>query len=244
MNRILQVLPAVIIILVLCFAAQAQEEGVGITGKGIKLGATWGSLNTNDSVFEAGAAGGFTGGAFLTYNITPRLAIQPELIYVQKGTGDNNFFYGDGYNLGYLELPVLLKYNLSPDTRLVPSVFFGPAVSTLLSAEIYDDHFFGDDEVYDVKDGMKNVDFGLVFGGEVAFRSTRPVRFFFDVRYTLGLVNVVDPVKWSEGREISDEGDYWLGPFLIHWTEYNRPEIKEDAYIKNRAFTFLIGIRF
>jgi hypothetical protein len=159
---------------------------------------------------------------------------------VQKGTGDNNIFYGDGFDLGYLELPVLLKYNLSPDTRLIPSVFFGPAVSTLLSAEIYEDNFFTEDEVYDVKDGMKNVDFGLVLGGEVAFRSTRPVKFFLDVRYTLGLVNVVDPAKWNDGREIVDEGDWGF----LHWTEYDRPLIKEDACIKTRAFTFLIGIKF
>ena len=240
MYRALQTLSLLVVVLMFGIPAHAQEEGIGITGKGIKLGSAWGSLSTNDSVFDAGATGGFTGGAFLTYNITPRLAIQPELMYVQKGTGDNDFFSGDGYALGYLEFPVLLKYNLSPDTRLVPSVFFGPAVSTLLSAKIYESNFFEENEVYDVKDGMKSVDFGLVIGGEVAIRSTKPVGFFLDVRYTLGLVNAVDPVKWNDGREIADEGDWGI----FHWTEYNRPVIKEDAYIKNRAFTFLIGIKF
>jgi len=240
MYRILQTLSILAVAILFGISVQAQEEGVGITGKGIKLGSAWGSLNTNDSVFDAGATGGFTGGAFLTYNITPRLAIQPELMYVRKGAGDNDFFGGDGYALGYLEFPVLLKYNLSPDTRLIPSVFFGPSVSTLLSADIYYDGFFTEDENYDVKDGMKSVDFGLMFGGEVVFRSTRPLKFFLDVRYTLGLTNVVDAVKWNDGREIADEGDW--GP--IHWTDYDRPLIDEDAEAKNRVFAFLIGVRF
>jgi hypothetical protein len=240
MYRILQTLSLLVIVLMSGITVNAQEEGVGITGKGIKLGSAWGSLNTNDSVFDAGATGGFTGGAFLTYNITPRLAIQPELMYVQKGTGDNNFFGGDGYNLGYLEFPVLLKYNLSTGRRLIPSVFLGPAVSTLLSAEIYYDGFFTEDERYDVKDGMKSVDFGLVLGGEVVFRSTKPIRFFLDVRYTLGLANVVDPVKWNEGRKIVDEGDF----LIFHWIDYDRPLINEDSNIKNRVFTFLIGLKF
>ena len=66
------------------------------------------------------------------------------------------------------------------------------------------------------------------------------MRFFLDVRYTLGLANVIDPVKWNDGREIVDEGDW--GP--IHWTDYDRPLIDEDAEAKNRVFAFLIGVRF
>ena len=91
---------------------------------------------------------------------------------------------------------------------------------------------------------MKSMDFGLVFGGELAFRSTKPIGFFLDVRYTLGVVNIIDPEKWNEGRRIVDEGDYDLGPFTIHWTDYNRPLIDEGAEAKNSVFTFLIGIRF
>jgi len=244
MIRILRVSPVLVVILLLSISVHAQEEGVGVTGKGIKLGAGWGSFSTNDSVLVSGTIGGFAGGAFLTYNITPRLAIQPELMYVRKGTGDNNFLFGDGYKIGYLEFPVLLKYNFSSEKRLIPSVFLGPAVSTLLSAEVYQDRFLFSDERYDVKDGMKSVDFGLVFGGEVAFRSTRAVKFFLDVRYTLGLVNIIDPEKWNENRRIVDEGDFDLGPWTIHWIDYDRPLIDENAEAKNRVFTFLIGIRF
>lgn len=235
MSRIFRTLPVLMAVLLFGFTAQAQEEGIGITGKGIKLGAAWGSLNTNDSVFESGSTAGFAACAFLTYSITPKLALQPEVMYVRKGAGENYMFGGEGYKLGYLEIPVLLKYNLSAGKRLIPSLFAGPAVSTLLSAQIYDDNFFSDDEVYDVKDGMKSVDFGLVLGGEVAFKSSKAFNFFLDVRYTLGLVNIVDPVKWNDGRTIVDEGG---------WDEYDRPLIDEDADVKNRVFTLLIGIKF
>jgi len=240
MSRFLRVFPVLAAVLLLGLAVQAQENSVGITGKGIKLGAGWGSLSTNNEAFESGSTAGFAAAAFLTYSFTPKLALQPEVMYVRKGAGENYIFVGDGYKLGYLEFPVLLKYKLVDGKRLIPSLFAGPAVSTLLSAEIYQDNFFSDDEVYDVKDGMKSVDFGLVFGGEVAFQSTRQVKFFLDVRYTLGLNNVIDPVKWNDGREIVDEGDWGI----FHWTDYNRPLIEEDVEVKNQVFSFLIGIRF
>ena len=240
MSRILRAVPVLATVLLLGLTVQAQDDIPGISGKGIKLGAGWGSLSTNNEVFESGSTAGFAAAAFLTYSFTPKLALQPEVMYVRKGAGENSIFVGDGYKLGYLEFPVLLKYKLADGKRLIPSVFFGPAVSTLLSAEIYQDNFFDEDDVYDVKDGMKSVDFGLVLGGEVAFRSTRQVEFFLDVRYTLGLTNVVDPVKWNEGRTIVDEGDWGI----FHWTDYDRPLIDEDVEVKNRVFSLLIGLKF
>jgi len=240
MSRILRAVPVLATVLLLGLTVQAQDDIPGVTGKGIKLGAGWGSLSTNNEAFESGSTAGFAACAFLTYGITPKLALQPEVMYVRKGAGENYIFGGDGYKLAYLEFPVLLKYNLSSGGRLIPSVFLGPAVSTLMSADIYYDGFFTEDENYDVKDGMKSVDFGLVFGGEVAFKSSRAFNFFLDVRYTLGLNNVIDPVKWNEGRTIVDEGDWGI----FHWTDYDRPLIDEDVEVKNRVFTLLIGMRF
>ena len=219
---------------------QAGEFVPGITGKGIKLGAAWANVSTNDSVFEEGTAGGFTAGAFLTYSFTPKLSVQPELLYVEKGTAHGSFLGGSGYDLSYVEVPVLLKYTLLTDRRLVPSAYFGPAVSSLLSADIYSHGLFSSSHRYDVKDGMKSLDFGIVFGGEIAIQSMKSVKLIADLRYTVGLVNVIDPAKWNAARKIADEGDW--GP--LHWTEYDRPIVRNDASVKNRAFSIMLGVRF
>ena len=60
------------------------------------------------------------------------------------------------------------------------------------------------------------------------------------MRYSLGLINVVDPSKWNAGRKIVDEGDW--GP--IHWTDYDRRLLGGGTYAKNRVFSVMIGIRF
>ncbi len=230
---------AMLFMLLACALLQAGELIPGITGKGVKIGVAWGSMNTNDEEFNAGSAGGFTAGAFLTYSFSPKLAIQPELLYVAKGSGHANIIYSSGFDCGYLEVPVLLKYTPSDKGRLKPGLYFGPAISTLLSAELYYDGFFSDYE-NDVKDGMKSLDVSIIVGGEVEFRSAKPVSFFVDVRYSLGLMNTIDPAKWNEGRKIVDEGD--IG--FIHWIDYDRPLLADDAYAKNRVFSISIGAKF
>lgn len=229
-----------VVTLVLGLMGGLSVQASGITGKGIKLGAAWGSLSTNQEEFDAGTAGGFTGGVFLTYSLSPKVSLQPELMYVSKGTGSGNPFGDAGFDFDYIELPVLLKYNLSPSTRLIPSVFAGPAGGMLISAEIYHDGFFFENYRNDVSDGMKSVDLSIVIGGEIEFQSTKRVHVVVDFRYTFGLVNVVDPQAWNDGRKIVDEGDWGI----IHWTDYDRPLIPDDTSAKNRAFAVTIGVRF
>jgi len=219
--------------------AQDGENITGITGAGVKLGVAWASMNTNDDEFNAGSAGGLTGGAFLTYGLAPKLAIQPELLYVAKGSSEADLFGSSGFDCGYLELPVLLKYNLYDKGRMKPGLYLGPAVSALLFADLFSEGFINDYS-YDVKDGMKSFDASFVVGGEVEFGSSKQVKFSIDVRYSLGLTNTVDPTKWNEGRKIVDEGDW--GPF--HWIDYDRPLLEDNVYAKNRVFSIMMGVRF
>ena len=150
--------------------ATAEEYVKGITGKGIRLGGGWRSLSTNSDAFEEGSSGGFMAGVFVTYNLSPKAAIQPELVYAEKGGATSNLFYSAGLESNYLELPVLFKYTLTPPRRLTPSLFVGPAVSTLLSANLFSHLFFGDEE-HDIKDGLKSMDVSVVLGGDLEFES-------------------------------------------------------------------------
>jgi len=221
-------------------SAQAQQHVAGVSGYGIKIGAGWATMNTNDETFESGSAGGITAGIFLTYAVSPKLALQPELLYVPKGSSTDNLFVASGFDCSYLEVPILLKYNLTGTGKLIPSLYAGPAVGVLLSGELFSDWFVSDREGSDVTDGMNSLDMSLIFGGDLEFASSKKFNFFVDVRYSLGLTNTVDPAKWNDGRTIIDEGDWGI----FHWTDYDRPILPSDAYARNRVISFMLGVRF
>ena len=209
------------VILLLCVTASAQQATVGVTGKGLKLGFGIAKINTDDKELDdfLDSRSGFSGGAFLTYSFTRQFAVQPEILFVSKGAEKDLFIVSAHWNIDYLEVPVLLKFNIAPDRPVRPNLFVGPAVSVLLSSKL---HVIN--EEYDVKDGMKTMDVGLVFGGGIDFK-----RVTFDLRYTLGLVNTVDAARVNglTGAEPSDS--YYL---------------EGDPSVKNTNISFMVGVRF
>jgi hypothetical protein len=209
-----------VIILLPGVAKSAQEVTTGVTGKGFKLGFTIASINTaydelNDFL---DSRVGFTGGAFLTYNLSRQFAVQPEILYAYKGAEKNIFFVDPYWFTDYLEFPVLLKYDLVPAGPFHPNLFVGPAISVLLKSEVgYSDRSL------DVSDGTKSLDVGLVFGGGIDYK-----RVTLDVRYTLGLANTIDADKVN-GISGEEPGDNLY--------------LEGDPSVKNRNLSFMIGVR-
>lgn len=234
------VVTPLLVFLLIGMGAQAQQHVAGVSGYGMKAGVGWASMGTNDETFNTGTTGGITAGVFVTYTLSPKLALQPELLYASKGSSTDNLFFASGFDCSYLEVPILLRYNLTQTGKLKPVLYAGPAVGVLLSGELFSDWFIIGRDGSDVSDGMNSVDFSLVVGGELGLPSSRRFNFFVDLRYSLGLTNTVDPAKWNDGRTIIDEGDWGI----FHWTDYDRPILPSDAYARNRVFSIMFGIRF
>ena len=79
----------------------------------------------------------------------------------------------------------MLKFAFgSSDTK--PYVMAGPTVGYLLSAKVKDP-----DGEEDIKDDIKNIDFGLAFGGGVSLPMGNNT-FFVEGRYSLGLSDIND----------------------------------------------------
>jgi len=128
---------------------------------------------------------GFAGGAFLGVGVGGSWALQPEFLYVMKGTKVDAAQGGGNINLNYFEIPVLLKLNLlPPKSAISPFVFAGPSLSFNTSAKVSN----GDE---DIKDLVHGADFGLVLGAGLDIQ-----KFSLDVRYDLGLQN---PIKAQGG---------------------------------------------
>ena len=202
-------------------AVSAQQPSTGITGKGFKVGFDFSDINTDYDELDNFLDGrtGVLAGAYLTYSFDRQFALQPEIFYVQKGAGKDLFIFSAEWSINYLEIPVLLKFNLSPEAKVQPSLFAGPALGVLLSSKVS-----AVNESIDVKDGMKSTDISLVFGGGVDYKKVT-----FDVRYTLGLTNVIDAGKINSLTG-AEPGDYFY--------------LGGDPSVKNTNISFMVGVRF
>jgi opacity protein-like surface antigen len=107
---------------------------VGITG-GLNVSNTINAVNSN---YSTGAIAGFNAGLFLNLPLIYPLSFQPEVLYSEKGfaavTNDGNFTQ----HANYVDVPLLLKFKLSPTFNFL----IGPQISIPVSTtNTYDNGF-------------------------------------------------------------------------------------------------------
>lgn len=172
------------LLLVFAMSASAQEEGVGLTAKGFKVGLNMANL-AGDDIEGTDTKMGFAFGGFFTYNFSPTFALQPEFLYTMKGTSISEMGLDIDFKLNYIEIPVLFKFTFGEGTTK-PCFFAGPAVAFLMTAEA---EALG--ITIDLKDDTKSMDMGIVFGGGVGFAMGSGTM-TFDGRYTMGMTSIDD----------------------------------------------------
>ena len=207
MKRVLIAVSMIAFITGLSSVSMAKE----LTG-GVKAGINITNLS-GDDIEDADSKMGIVGGGFITYKISDMFAIQPELLFSMKGCKFDEDGGDATLKLNYLEIPVLAKFLIPMKENIKPNVYLGPSLGILMSAK-YDWEGGGESGTEDVKDDLKSVDFGLVFGGGVDFPIGEGIM-TFDARYTMGL---------SSFREDDDDG-----------TSYDW---------KNKAISFIVGYAF
>jgi hypothetical protein len=123
---------------------------------------------------------GYAAGLYLELSIPGPFSIEANALYSMKGakTEIGSIAITDTY--GYVDIPVLLKFNL-PVPAVSPCLYAGPMFSTLLSAKSKQEGGLFPGE-YDIKDDMPKSDVGAVVGIGIGFSLLR-----IDARYTLGL---------------------------------------------------------
>jgi len=110
----------------------AQEDKISL---GIKAGLNLANVyNSKAESFDADPKLGFAAGGFLNIPLSAALAIQPEVMYSQKGYSATGLIIGSTYKLSYtfnyLDVPLLLVLRLSPTLNVV----VGPQINFLLSS--------------------------------------------------------------------------------------------------------------
>ena len=173
--------------LVIALALVALMSGT-VFAEGMTLGFK-GGLNlanwTGDDIDNNKMKLCFGGGVFMNYQMTESMSLQPELLFMMKGT-KADIDEDAGYKMTYIDIPVLAKFSVPMEGAFAPCFFAGPYIGFLMSADMY-----YEDEEESIKDDLKSTDFGLMFGGGFDYDMGEGYM-TFDVRYALGLTDFVD----------------------------------------------------
>lgn len=143
---------------------------------------------------------GFTLGAVLEIGLGQNIFIQPEAVFVQKGSKLQVLNEENKFNVNYLDIPVLLKIKVLNSNLINVNLLGGPSFGLALNGEetsngqTVDINFGGDN-------GLKRFDLGINAGGGVGI-NLGSIGVFGDVRYLFGVSDISD----NENREIKNKG--------------------------------------
>lgn len=151
---------------------------------GLSLSKAGGSDVGGESKLVTGTAVG----AFVTLGVGRRLAIEPQLLVVEKGVKSEESGLTATLKLSYLQLPLLakLRFPMDPDGRTTAFLFAGPAVAYRIGcrvrlAESGNELNAGCDSDEEA-DALRSFDSSLIFGLGVDIGRTT-----LSLRYDLGL---------------------------------------------------------
>lgn len=145
-------------------------------------------------------------GVYYLHNLSPTFGLQLEGQYIQRGggfdlEGTNLLDIGSldmevGFNLSYIEFPLLVRYKGSPTAKVRPVLLGGPVVgfkvgSTMeLSAN-------GQSSSQDLPGGVNSMTFGLLAGAGLAIDVGQTTALVIQGRYYLGLSEPIDDADFS-----------------------------------------------
>jgi hypothetical protein len=157
----------------------------------------------------------YQAGLLMENRFHPHFGISPEVVFAAQGGQEKaddgsemgGFIRSDKhYHTNYINVPVMLKYYPTQDF----SIDFGPQVGF----NVYSKYTMGKHEATNYKDKTKAVDFGLGLG--CTYNLDKNV--FIQLRYTLGLTRVFEPIA-----------EYW---------------VRIEDYRKNSNAQLAFGFRF
>lgn len=198
MKRICTTL-GILVLLTAFLPSTAQAQQLRLGKLGIKAGYLSAKLSGSP---DAGSGGpnidydtdsGFAVGIFLRGYFNDHIAVQSEVLYLQRRTTSDTTVGGatvsNELKASYIEVPVQLRIVTSAKGRVSPVLFAGPAFSYRLDVSSKG----GDDGLVDprdIKDETKKSGVELVAGAGLEVGE-----FSFEARYTWGLRNFFADVK-------------------------------------------------
>jgi opacity protein-like surface antigen len=156
------------------FAVHAQNVDFGLKG-GLNL-ASW-TNNSNGAGYQNRLA--YHVGGLAQINVSPQIAVQPEVVYSSQGTKYTLGTSEHSLGLNYINIPVMLKARIGSGVyaEAGPQIGFLTSVSDKVNST--ETNFFTTQD-------FKNTDVALGFG--LGFQGSSGIG--VDARYNLGLTNI------------------------------------------------------
>jgi hypothetical protein len=152
---------------------------------GLTAGVNVSTVSGSDSD-DADWRSDFMGGLSLNFGISDMLSLQPELLYSRKGAKWSEPGMTETIKLGYIDVPILVKFATGTAQQLRPVFFVGPSIGFLVSCD-WSESGAGSE---DCKDDVKSTDFGVIGG----------------VGFDVGAIGVF--VRFQQGlTKLPDDGD-------------------------------------
>ncbi len=164
------------LMLVLILAGSAMFASAQIRF-GVKAAYNLTTLTISPSEPGASSKSDFSGGILASIPLVNGVTLQPEILYSGQGTSFSDSVSSGKLNYGYLNVPVLIKFQTA--SGLFAET--GPQFGYLLSAKET-----GGEQSIDFKSSTQSTDFAWVFG--LGFKL--PLGLGIDARYNLGLTNI------------------------------------------------------
>lgn len=258
------------IVIILC----SMLAIVSVTAEiGIKFGAGLGTVNNptiNIEGYYLKAADQYVqnafhmlGGFYYTMPINDTFSFQMELLYANRGVKieyDRDYLNDSGVlsdrdvyevdmNVGYIELPLLVKTQLN-DTL---SLYMGPSAALNISSSYsmkgadYDYNPEVYRVIYDASSDFPDCLQSLVVNLHMGIEYKLTERINLELRYVIGLTHMekMYEITDAEMDSIDSEAEYyeWLAAHPFSY-ESDNPGAKEYASIESRDLYLIVGYRF
>lgn len=166
---------------------------------GVKGGVNFSNMYTDD-VDDENVLTSFNAGVYVNLPVSDLFSIQPEVLYSRKGAElryDNVFATGSAkFNLNYIEVPVLLKINVTENFN----IHAGPYFAYLIDSKITNES----DGIFDFESNFDNDDFNKFDAGIAAGIGFDFESFSIGARYSYGLSTI--------GKERTVAGETYTVP--------------------------------
>jgi len=165
--------------------AVAQGLSFGVKG-GLNLSSANGSWAQG-----AESRSGIAAGGYLTLSLLPPFAIQPEILYSQKGfklsSDADSVPWAGEYRINYLEVPLLVKYSFG--IMVKPYILAGPYFATRIGTS-WEEIAGGVTTSGSMDDYVKSSDLGYVLGAGIS----TPIKLSLDVRYSNSFSTIYEEI--------------------------------------------------
>jgi opacity protein-like surface antigen len=249
MKKCLTCIITVVMAFTLCVATAAAETKLEL---GPKLGLSAATMTGDEleaapgASWEPGYIPGGIIGAFASFALTDKWAIQPEVLYSQKGSNfEEVVSWGDTartstirIELQYVEVPVLVKFTIPQTGRFQPFFYAGPVVAFNTSSSVKFETivegdgkklYHGDDYSGNIHNAKSVIIEGTV-GVGVEWKLGSNV-LSFEGRYTRSFGSVFEDVDDFDAIPEDD-------------TIIARSPSGESYKLDHSAFSFIIGFGF